>query len=592
MTLTVGSRFDTRPEAGAENSSFESNDWFLDHRGTGGADPHPDPARPDPGAEQGRPSASLSGPVPGLRRDLPAGRRLDRAAAAPGGRTVRRRRPSAVAGAQRLSRGDAAGRRPGRRAGSVRGCRHQRFPCDLRRVDRRGRRAPRRGRGDRPVRRARWDSSSLQLTGNVAASGHLSAAVLIDATNPGGGLRFTVTANADGSGTLAAHPLAGGPAIASQAIAALPETISLRVDVFADRIRATAAGVTVGVDRGRRCPALCEIGGAQAGIVSLYRSRARDVRLRLRHQPLRELRRPHRHRRRARPAAGRRRRGLAWPRYWPGWAARSPRRCARTPPTAIASGCSGKPSGASPSRSAKRRSRCISTLRRPAPTAGSCWRAPEPIDLVEEVALDLRRRVPLPPIDPALVARSAPPWPTCSGRCRCHRPARRARPRAPAGADAARRDHERWAPARQAAMTGRQPLDRRPSPAPGRSPRSNWSGTASSSPRWPRVSPRPGRPRDFSRAESVALRRGHPLLRPRGPPGRLDPPRRERMAGGRPGGHPERRRHASATDPAGRPAERGYRLQFEITRRWFDTSAPVGPDNAYQGQATLEFTLA
>lgn len=44
--------------------------------------------------------------------------------------------------------------------------------------------------------------------------------------------------------------------------------------------------------------------------------------------------------------------------------------------------------------------------------------------------------------------------------------------------------------------------------------------------------------------------------------------------------------------PSGALPSGEYRLQFEITRRWFDTTAPVGQDNAYQGQSALTFTLA
>jgi hypothetical protein len=35
-----------------------------------------------------------------------------------------------------------------------------------------------------------------------------------------------------------------------------------------------------------------------------------------------------------------------------------------------------------------------------------------------------------------------------------------------------------------------------------------------------------------------------------------------------------------------------YRLQMNITRRWFDTIDPVGPGNAYVDEATIELTLA
>lgn len=36
VTLTGGSRLDSRPEAALDRSSFEANDWFLDHRGGSG----------------------------------------------------------------------------------------------------------------------------------------------------------------------------------------------------------------------------------------------------------------------------------------------------------------------------------------------------------------------------------------------------------------------------------------------------------------------------------------------------------------------------------------------------------------------------
>ena len=269
VTLTVGSRFDTRPEAGAENSSFESNDWFLDHRGTGGltltqilhdlilaqskgglrrryqvlSQDSGGTCPPDDVWTESRPRLGVE-PFDAAGRPLWQARSGYHAAMRPAGGPVVERAPFEAA--------DISAFRVISGAWTV--------EDGVLRAE-----AAATGRFGEPD----WDSFSLQLTGNVAASGHLSAAVLIDAANPGGGLRFTVTANADGSGTLEAHPLSGGPAIVSQAIAALPETISLRIDVFADRIRATAAGVTLGVDRGAEAPGLCEIGGAQAGILSL-----------------------------------------------------------------------------------------------------------------------------------------------------------------------------------------------------------------------------------------------------------------------------------------------------------------------------------
>ncbi|HEX7945416.1 MAG TPA: hypothetical protein VF495_12155, partial [Phenylobacterium sp.] len=48
--------------------------------------------------------------------------------------------------------------------------------------------------------------------------------------------------------------------------------------------------------------------------------------------------------------------------------------------------------------------------------------------------------------------------------------------------------------------------------------------------------------------------------------------------------------HALLFAPGGLPGGE-YRLQLGITRRWFDTTAPVGPDNAYQDEATLSFSV-
>ena len=218
---------------------------------------------------------------------------------------------------------------------------------------------------------------------------------------------------------------------------------------------------------------------------------------------------------------------------------------------------------------------------------------PEPIDLVEEVALDLRRRVPLPPIDPALVARVRAaladlfrPLPLPPTRPPVLDPARRLGPTPPS------RDHEALGPRGQAAMTGPERLDRRPAPgarafasvelvgnrfvvtllatgvtttrpATGLS-RADWLALAGVTLFFDRV----GRLVDWTRPDESEWRAINLVAI----------------------------QNADGTQalliPQGSLPSGAYRLQFEITRRWFDTSAPVGPDNAYQGQATLEFTLA
>ena len=592
VTLTVGSRFDTRPEAGAENSSFESNDWFLDHRGTGGltltqilhdlilaqskgglrrryqvlSQDSGGTCPPDDVWTESRPRLGVE-PFDAAGRPLWQARSGYHAAMRPAGGPVVERAPFEAA--------DISAFRVISGAWTV--------EDGVLRAE-----AAATGRFGEPD----WDSFSLQLTGNVAASGHLSAAVLIDAANPGGGLRFTVTANADGSGTLEAHPLSGGPAIVSQAIAALPETISLRIDVFADRIRATAAGVTLGVDRGAEAPGLCEIGGAQAGILSLhvrglemygfdfdtsrYESFADHIATA---GAIGQL-----------PVAG-----------------------AEDSLAAVLARLGGEiaaamRSGAPDSDRERVFGEAVRSLAVPlreapeqvhldlATTGADRWfvlETPEPIDLVEEVALDLRRRVPLPPIDPALVARVRAaladlfrPLPLPPTRPPVLDPARRLGPTPPS------RDHEALGPRGQAAMTGPERLDRRPAPGARAFASVELVGnrfvvtllaTGVTTTR-----PATG----LSRADRVALA-GVTLFFDR--VGRL-------VDWTRPDESEWRAinlvaiQNADGTQalliPQGSLPSGAYRLQFEITRRWFDTSAPVGPDNAYQGQATLEFTLA
>ena len=49
--------------------------------------------------------------------------------------------------------------------------------------------------------------------------------------------------------------------------------------------------------------------------------------------------------------------------------------------------------------------------------------------------------------------------------------------------------------------------------------------------------------------------------------------------------------HAFVLPTAGL-ADDTYRLTMSLTRRWFDTTDPVGPDNAYVDAATIEFEVA
>ncbi len=594
VTLTVGTRFDSRPEAAAAASSFESNDWFVDHRGTGGGLIVANPLRdlitavsrsglrrryqllsqasggsctPDDVWNEQRPRLGVT-PFDSAGRPLWQARSGYHAAMRPAGGPVVDRAPfetadisafRAVTGAWTVESGEL------RAAGASTG----RF-----------------GEPD-------WDSYTLQLTGSVARGGHLSAAVLIDSANPGGGLRFTVSANADGAAVLVAQPLSGGPPLASQPITALPPTVSLRVDVFANRIRASAAGVTVGVDRGTEVPGLCEIGAAQAGIVSLNvrglemygfdfdTSRYESFEAHIGTAgDLGQL-----------TVAGAEDSLAATLARLGGEIAAAMRPEAADSDRERVFGEAVR-SLAVPLREAPER------LHLELASAGADrWfllESPEPIDLVEEVTLDLRRRVPLPPIDPALVAKVRAaladlfrprPFPLPPTRPPLD-PSRRP------GRTPFERDVERLGPRGRAALNAGEPLGPRRPPGARSLISVELVGLrfviTELSTDTTTTRPATG----FTRGEILALR-GVVLFFDRD--GRL-------VDWTRPDDAEWRAvaltaiQNADGTRalliPQGALPAGDYRLQFEITRRWFDTEAPVGPDNAYEGQATLAFTVA
>jgi hypothetical protein len=591
VTLTVGTRLDSRPEAALERSSFESNDWFLDHRGGGGlivtgvlhdlivalsdgglrgryqalSSGSPATCPPDDTWVENHPRLGIE-PFDAAGRSLWQARNGYHAAMRPAGGPVVARAPFEAADISAFLATTGSWTVEG---GLLKAA------------------APATGR----FGESDWDSFGLLITGSVEAGGQLAAAVLIDAANPGGGLRFTVVANPDGSGALVAEPVVGGAPLSSQPIPALPATLSLRVETFADRIRAGVAGVTLSIDRGARKAGLCEIGAAAAAIVSLtvrglemygfdfdtsrYRSFAEHV-----------------------ASAG----GLV---QLPivGAEETIPQLLSRLGGE-IATAMRPEAPDSERERVFGEVARSLAVPLREAPDrfylelatgeGGDRWlvlEGPEPLDLVEEVTLRLRHREPLPPIDPDLVGRvraaladlfEPRPFPL------------------PPPLDGHRR-------------AGRAPIGRSPAML---GPR----GTAALADLLtPDVRPLPGGKPFISvvalgaRLLITALATGNTVSRPANGLSRRD---LRALAGitlffdragrlvdwTRPDDSDLRDVGFVAIQSATRtqalviprtPLPSGdYRLDFEITRRWFDTSAAPGPDNAYHGQASLDFTLS
>ena len=184
ITLTVGNppRLSARPPS--KRSSFEGNDWFLDHRGGSGGLTVLDVLHDLIVALNRRGLTGCYEALVGRHvRHLPAGRHLGGEPTTARRRSVRRFRPAAVAATC-----GATTRRCGRRGHpscSVKA--PSRPPTSVPSAASRGSRrldqglltatAPATGRFGEPD----WDSFRLQLTANVDPGGRLSAAVLIDA---------------------------------------------------------------------------------------------------------------------------------------------------------------------------------------------------------------------------------------------------------------------------------------------------------------------------------------------------------------------------------------------------------------------------
>ncbi len=269
VTLTVATAFDTNSERGPTKSSYESREWFLDRHAS---------ILP-------RVAVSLKDPVFALTKDELKLRLRDLVEASFGTCP-----PDDVWNETRPRLGvepfDARGRplwepRTRYRAamrieGSPVVERNPFVPADLSTFlsstgswSVTGDRLVATGDATAQFGETDWDYLHLELVADLNSGKKLSAAVLVDAANEGGGLRFVLSRGAGASGTLEARPVSGGAALTSVSLSELGDTVNLQIDAFADTIRASAGGQTLRIDRGARGGGLCEIGARDASIRSL-----------------------------------------------------------------------------------------------------------------------------------------------------------------------------------------------------------------------------------------------------------------------------------------------------------------------------------
>ncbi len=115
-----------------------------------------------------------------------------------------------------------------------------------------------------------WDLTHLELVGDVALGGELSATVLIDPAASDNAVTFALARHADGSGRLSARGSDGVELPGKGAdVATTSDTSTLIVDTFADAVRVRCGTLSISVARGPRTPGLCEIAGRDLSIASL-----------------------------------------------------------------------------------------------------------------------------------------------------------------------------------------------------------------------------------------------------------------------------------------------------------------------------------
>ncbi|MGZ8254407.1 MAG: hypothetical protein ACXWVT_06110, partial [Burkholderiaceae bacterium] len=120
-----------------------------------------------------------------------------------------------------------------------------------------------------------WDLFKLELRGTIDAGGHMGAAVLVNPAHPTRGIRAFVQRGADGDGSLVVESTSG-VAIASRPLSAIGTSSALTIEVFADAIRCTCGDASFSVPRDDRGAGRCAI-MASAASIGVLRVRGIDM---------------------------------------------------------------------------------------------------------------------------------------------------------------------------------------------------------------------------------------------------------------------------------------------------------------------------
>ncbi len=113
-----------------------------------------------------------------------------------------------------------------------------------------------------------WDLYRVEVTGSIGPGGEIGAVVLADPAQPAHGVRAFVRRGAGDGGTLVVET-ASATAIDTVPAGQVGTTSGLIIDVFADAIRCRCGDAVVSVPRGDRGPGACQLLATGSSVTSL-----------------------------------------------------------------------------------------------------------------------------------------------------------------------------------------------------------------------------------------------------------------------------------------------------------------------------------